>query len=146
MSQCAVFGRVSSGQDTEGPCCIQGTVRAFLSIVVATFCLVLAGCYACGVKQNPDELKEKTARATAALKSDAKAVAQGVREGWSRDRPLDINHATSDQLTTLPGISVPEAQRIVANRPYGSPQDLVTKRVMSRAEFDRLKDRLTAKP
>jgi competence protein ComEA len=121
-------------------------VRAVLSIVVVIFCLVLAGCYACGVKQNPDELKEKTARATAALKSDAKAVAQGVREGWSRDKPLDINHATSEQLTTLPGIGGPEAQRIVANRPYKSPQDLVTKRVMSRAEFDRLKDRLTAKP
>jgi competence protein ComEA len=121
-------------------------VRAVLSIVVVIFCLVLAGCYACGVKQNPDELKEKTARATAALKSDAKAVAQGVREGWSRDKPLDINHATSEQLTTLPGIGGPEAQRIVANRPYNSPQELVTKRVMSRAEFDRLKDRLNAKP
>ena len=141
-----LVGRVSSGSGHTRSLLHPSTVRTFLSIVVVMCCLVLAGCYACGVKQNPDELKEKTARATAAWKSDAKAVAQGVREGWSRDKPLDINHATSDQLTTLPGISAAEAQRIVANRPFASPQDLVTKRVMSRAEFDRLKDRLTAKP
>jgi len=42
---------------------------------------------------NPQELKEKTARATAELKVDAKAVAAGVREGWSRDKPLDLNTA-----------------------------------------------------
>jgi len=46
----------------------------------------------CGLRhapriKNPDELKEKTARATAELKSNAKAMAEGVREGWSRKAP-----------------------------------------------------------
>ena len=44
---------------------------------------------ACNPSQNPQELKEKTAQATAELKGNAQAVAAGVREGWSRDKPLN---------------------------------------------------------
>ena len=38
------------------------------------------------------------------LKSDAKAVASGVREGWSRDKPLDVNNANKAQLESFSGI------------------------------------------
>src|SRR6185437_330395 len=62
-------------------------LRRILSALVAgSLALVLTGCFSCSVKQNPQQLKEKTAETTAALKSDAKAVAAGVREGWSRDK------------------------------------------------------------
>jgi hypothetical protein len=61
------------------------------SLAAAGLILLLTGCFSCSVKQNPQQLKEKTAETTAALKSDAKAVASGVREGWSRDKPLDVN-------------------------------------------------------
>jgi DNA uptake protein ComE-like DNA-binding protein len=71
--------------------------------LVAT--VLLAALAACTSKQDPQELKEKTARATAELKVDAKAVAAGIREGWSRDKPLDVNSATREQLITLPGVS-----------------------------------------
>jgi len=97
------------------------------------------------VKQNPEQLKERTAQTTAALKSDAKAVASGIREGWSRDKPLDINHATKEQLSSLPGITEVEAGRIIANRPYETPQELVAKRVIPARDFDRIKDRISAK-
>jgi hypothetical protein len=45
---------------------------------------LLCGLTACAPDQNPQELREKTARATAELKTDAKAVAAGMREGWIR--------------------------------------------------------------
>jgi DNA uptake protein ComE-like DNA-binding protein len=90
-------------------------------------------------------LKEKTAQTTAQLKGDAKAVASGIREGWSRDKPLDINHATKEQLTSLSGISSTEADRIIANRPYGNVKQLVTKRVLAQRDLDRIKDRITTK-
>jgi competence protein ComEA len=115
-----------------------------LSLIVG-LCFVFLGCYACGAKQNPEQLKERTAQTTAALKSDAKAVASGIREGWSRDKPLDINHATREQLASLPGITNAEADRIIASRPYHDPQDLVTKHVVSSHDFDLIKDRITAK-
>jgi helix-hairpin-helix protein len=124
---------------------IQGDMRNTLLSVIVGFCFWFTGCYACGTKQNPEQLKERTAQTTAQLKSDAKAVASGIREGWSRDKPLDVNHADRDDLASLPGITSAEADRIIANRPYDSPQALLTKRVIPSRDFDRIKDRITAK-
>ena len=108
--------------------------------------LLLIGCLACTTKQSPDDLKERTAEATAALKSDAKAVAEGVREGWSRDHPLDLNTATKDQLLSLPGITSAKADNIIADRPFADPHQLVSRRILSQSEYDKIGDRLTAKP
>ncbi|HSB76893.1 MAG TPA: helix-hairpin-helix domain-containing protein [Terriglobales bacterium] len=107
--------------------------------------LALAGCTACFVRQNPQQLKEKTAQTTAALKRDAKAVAAGVREGWSRDKPLNVNTATPAQLASLPGINASKAERIVANRPYSKPEDLLNRGVLSRRDYERIADLLTVK-
>jgi DNA uptake protein ComE-like DNA-binding protein len=115
------------------------------SLAAAGLILLLTGCFSCSVKQNPQQLKEKTAETTAALKSDAKAVASGVREGWSRDKPLDVNHATKAQLESLPGITPPVADRIIASRPYGKREDLLTRGILTRREYGRISDRVTAK-
>ena len=72
----------------------------------------------------------KTAQATAEVKNDAEAVAAGVREGWSRDKPLDLNTATKEQLLSLPGVTEAEANRVIAGRPYTEPGDVVTRRIM----------------
>jgi DNA uptake protein ComE-like DNA-binding protein len=113
--------------------------RFFVAIV---FVGVLAGC---APNQNPQELKEKTAHATAELKSDAKAVAAGVREGWSRDKPLNVNTATREQLTNLPGVTGAQADRVIDGRPYDDPGDLVKRGILPKSEFDKISDRLTAK-
>jgi competence protein ComEA len=120
-------------------------LRNFLLTAVLGHCLLFISCYGCGTKQDPEQLKEKTAQTTAQLKSDAKAVASGIREGWSRDKPLDINRASKEQLRSLPGITATEADRIIANRPYDDVQGLVTKRVITARDFDRIKARITAK-
>ena len=114
-------------------------IRAALSTLLL---LPFAGC---SPNQDPQVLKERTARTTAELKRDAKAVASGIREGWSRDKPLDLNSATKEQLRTLPGLTVAEANRIVANRPYNKPDDLITRHIMPKSEYDKIADRVTAK-
>jgi competence protein ComEA len=106
---------------------------------------LLSGLTACTSNQNPQELKEKTAQATAALKVDAKAVAAGVREGWSRDKPLDINSATQEQLTSLPGVTDAEADGVIAGRPYDDPAQLVTRHILPKSKYDKISDRLKAK-
>jgi competence protein ComEA len=113
--------------------------RSVLTLV-AVIC-----CIACTANQNPQDLKEKTAQTTAELKRDAKAVAAGVREGWSRDKPLDLNSASKEQLLTLPGMTAAEADRVIAGRPYQQPEDLVTRRIMPKSEYDKIADRLKAK-
>jgi DNA uptake protein ComE-like DNA-binding protein len=114
-----------------------------VSLFLTVLALLMAGCTTS--QQNPQELKEKTAETTAALKRDAKAVAAGVREGWSRDKPLDLNHSSKDELASLPGITSTEADRIINNRPYDDPSQLVTRHVVSKSQYDRISDRVTTK-
>src|SRR6185437_15473222 len=113
--------------------------------LLAVAVILLGGLAACTQKQSPEELKEKTARATAELKVDAKAVAAGIREGWSRDKPLDVNSATREQLITLPGVSGPDADKIIAGRPYDTPDQLVTRHILTQSKYDKIAGRLTAK-
>jgi len=100
----------------------------------------------CSQKQpNPDEIREKTADATAQLKSDTKAVVEGVREGLSRDKTVNLNTATEDQLITLPGVTHTRAERVIAGRPYDDPHDVVTRHILSEEEYKRIKDRVATK-
>ena len=96
-------------------------------------------------QESPQELREQTARATAEAKSDARAVAEGIREGWNRDRPLNLNTASKDQLMQLPGMTGEEADNVIAGQSYGSPNELVTRRIVSKSEYDRFSDRVEAK-
>jgi len=107
--------------------------------------VLLGALAACNQKQNPDELREQTAKATAEIKSDAKAVAQGVREGWNRNKPLDLNTATKDQLLSLPDMTEAQADRVIAGRPYNDPSDLVKRHILPKAEYDKIADQVTAK-
>ncbi|MEY2414334.1 MAG: competence protein ComEA [Acidobacteriaceae bacterium] len=70
---------------------------------------------------------------------------QGVREGWGRGNPLDLNTASKDQLMSLPGITVERADRLVAGRPYQSADEIVSRHIISAQAYDRIKDRVTAK-
>jgi DNA uptake protein ComE-like DNA-binding protein len=90
-------------------------------------------------------VRERTAQATSDIKRNAQALAQGVKEGWNRDQPLDVNKATRDQLLSLPGINDERADHIIAGRPYNSSSDLVSRRVISQREYDTIKDKVTAK-
>lgn len=104
--------------------------------------LALAGCTS---HENPQDLKEKTARATEAVKRDAKAVAAGIREGWTRDKPLDLNAATKEQLLSLPGVTSAQADRVIASRPYDKPSELLTRRILPKSEYDKIADLVTVK-
>lgn len=68
-----------------------------------------------------------------------------------RDRPgigqvIDLNTASLDQLATLPGIDEPTARSIIAGRPYRTGDELVEKQILSEAEYEMVKDRVTVRP
>jgi competence protein ComEA len=59
---------------------------------------------------------------------------------------VDLNSASSKELMTLPGIGAAEASRIVANRPYLTKTELVTKNVMPIGPFLSVRDLVVAMP
>ncbi|HWF67748.1 MAG TPA: helix-hairpin-helix domain-containing protein [Acidobacteriaceae bacterium] len=85
------------------------------------------------------------ANATAAAARDTKAVAQGIVQGLKTKRPLNINRATTTQLETLPGIDSASADRIVAGRPYKNSAELFRRRIISKAEYDRIANKIEAR-
>src|SRR5205807_9092516 len=123
----------------------EGNTMRLLNYLALLMVALLIGLVACSSNQSSEDIKEKTAQATAEIKQGAKAVAEGVREGWSRDKPLNLNTATKEDLLKLPGITPAQAGRIIAGRPYDDPKDLVTRRILPKTEYDKISDRLTAK-
>ena len=119
---------------------------SLLSLMVASFLLIAGLACTTDKKQGPDQIREKTAEATSALKQDSKAVALGVRDGLKRDKLVDLNQASKDQVEGLPGITQHQAERIIAERPYKDPQQLVTRRILSQQQYDALKDRVIVRP
>ena len=102
---------------------------------------IVAVCAAC-TSQNPDQIRQKTAEETAAIKRDTKAVAQGIKEGLSNKKTVDLNKASKAELSALPGITDKQADRIVAERPYADIHQLVSRHVLTEDEYAQIEPQI----
>ena len=58
-------------------------------------------------------------------------------------KAVDINSATEQQIAAaVPGVGDARAKAIVAGRPYASPEDLVTKKVLTQGILDGIMDKI----
>jgi DNA uptake protein ComE-like DNA-binding protein len=89
----------------------------------------------------------KLGEATEKAAEEARAAAQGVQEGWARGAhaPVDLNTASESELMELPGITGPQARKIIHARPYRDKQDLVTKGILSHSSYTKIQDQITVK-
>jgi Helix-hairpin-helix motif len=117
-------------------------LRSISLAVVASAFFSLTACT--NNKDNPDEIRERTAQATETMRRDTKAVVEGVKEGMSRDKAVNINKASREDLLALPGITEHEADRIIAARPFDDAHDLVNRHIVSESEYDKISDRVIA--
>jgi competence protein ComEA len=58
---------------------------------------------------------------------------------------IDINSASQAELMTLKGIGEARAKAIIAKRPYGGKDDLRSKEVLTKPQYDDIKDKIIAK-
>ena len=57
---------------------------------------------------------------------------------------MDLNSASKKDLAALPGVGPDYAQTIIAGRPYGSKEDLLKKKVIPQATYDKIQNQITA--
>ncbi len=57
--------------------------------------------------------------------------------------PLDVNAAALEDIERLPGVTPSMARRIYEGRPYGSPDELVERGLLSERELERVRKKIT---
>jgi len=97
---------------------------------VSVVCMLALGClslpvWAQATKAVPAPAKTATAQAPAAL--------------------MDINSAAKEELMKLPGIGEAYSDKIIKGRPYKGKNELVSKNIVPKATYDKIKDLIIAK-
>jgi competence protein ComEA len=106
--------------------------NTFLSVVLMAICsmLLLAGEAVAQSKETP--AAKKPAAAQTAKADTHKSL-------------VDLNSATKEQLSALPGIGDAYSRKIIDNRPYKAKTDLVTKKVLPQAAYKKIAALVIAK-
>ena len=103
------------------------TRAALRTLFVVTLCILPVASFAQG-------------QASSAPKSSAKASSAASSTGL-----VDINSATKEQLDALPGIGAAYSQKIIDGRPYKAKTELVSKKILPQATYNKIAKLVIAK-
>jgi DNA uptake protein ComE-like DNA-binding protein len=83
--------------------------------------------------KTPAKMPEKASTAASTATSAGKA------------KLVDLNSATKDELQAIPGIGDVYSQKIIDGRPYKMKTELVSKKIIPKATYDKISSMVIAK-
>jgi len=87
----------------------------------------------------------KTETAKSSAKTDTASTDTAKTTGKTAPAgKMDINSASASDLEKLPGIGPATSAKIVSGRPYKTKRDLLTKKIVSQSEYDKISDNIIA--
>jgi DNA uptake protein ComE-like DNA-binding protein len=114
------------GEDENGP--VQASTQAKLAFTALAFLALTLCLPATALGQN----------------RDTRGAPKNSATTPPHQGPIDINHATVEDLLEIPGLTRTWGLRIVRFRPYRSKQDLLEQGVVSSEVYARIKDYVIA--